>query len=120
MVILGVLAIYLSVIVSESENDAHQIAFGVLFFLVPIACLVGTLTLDSASARGIVGAGAAGFLLSFSVLAVFSVGYLLLVATVLAIAWVVRSRPERAGSSSIPTIAAFVIGAILPWGALLA
>jgi len=119
-VVAGVLVLYLVLISAESGNGVLQVGFVVLYFLVPIACLAGTLMLDSASARGIMGSGAAGFLLSFSVLAVFSVGYPLLIGAALTIAWVVRSRPERAGSSPIPTIAAFVVGAILPWSVLLA
>jgi hypothetical protein len=44
---------------------------------------------------------------------------LVLIAAALAIAWVVRSQPERGGSSPLPTLAAFVVGAILPWSLLL-
>jgi hypothetical protein len=115
VVVSGVLALFLVLISSEADNDAGQVAVAVLFFLVPIACLASTFTLHSASARGIAGGGAAGFLLSFSVLTVFSVGYLLLVGAVLAIVWLVRTEPERRGSSSFPMVVALVVGAIVPW-----
>jgi hypothetical protein len=42
-----------------------------------------------------------------------------LIAAALALAWVVRTQPEREGSSPLPTLAAFVVGAILPWSLLL-
>jgi hypothetical protein len=53
------------------------------------------------------------------VLSLPSIGLLVLIAAALAIAWVVRSQPERGGSSPLPTLAAFVVGAILPWSLLL-
>jgi hypothetical protein len=115
----GVLAVYLAVITSESDNDVARVAIAVLFLVLPIAGLVGALTLDSPSARGVVGAGAAGLLLSLGVLTLLSIGLLVLIAAALALAWVVRTQPEREGSSPLPTLAAFVVGAILPWSLLL-
>jgi len=119
-VVAGVLALYLVLISAESDNDVLQVGLVVLYFLVPIACLAGTLTLDSASARGIVGAAAAGLLLSMGMLAIFSIGLLVLIGAALAFAWVVRSQSEREGSSPLPMVLAFVVGAILPWSVLLA
>ena len=119
VVVAGVLALYVFLIAAESDNDAFGVALVVLYLLVPIAGLVGALTLGSASARGVAGAGAAGLLLSMGVLAIFSIGLLVLVGAVLAIVWVVRTQPEREGSSPLPTVAAFVVGAILPWSLLL-
>jgi hypothetical protein len=119
MVNVGVIAVYLSVITSQSDNDMGRVAIAVLYFSLPIVGLVGALTLDSPSARGVVGAGAAGLLLSMGVLSLPSIGLLVLIAAALAIAWVVRSQPERGGSSPLPTLAAFVVGAILPWSLLL-
>jgi hypothetical protein len=115
VVVAGVIALYAFLIAAESDNDAFGVALVVLYLLVPIAGLVGALTLGSASARGVAGAGAAGLLLSMGVLAIFSIGLLVLVGAVLAIVWVVRTQPEREGTSPLPTVAAFVVGAILPW-----
>jgi hypothetical protein len=53
------------------------------------------------------------------VLSLVSIGLLVLIAAALAIAWVLRSGPDRKGSSPIPTLAAFVVGAALPWGLFL-
>ncbi|MGH2630776.1 MAG: hypothetical protein ACRDHI_09485 [Actinomycetota bacterium] len=119
VVVAGVLVHYLSVIASQSTRELARVGFVVLLFLAVLACIAGTLILDSASTRGVVGAGAAGLLLSMSYLALFSIGLLLLVGAVLAIVWLVRTRSERRDSSPIPTIAAFVVGAILPWSLLL-
>jgi hypothetical protein len=116
---VGVLAVYLAVITSESDNDFGWVAIAVLFLFLPIVGLVGALTLDSASARGATGAAAAGLLLSMGVLAIFSIGLPVLVGAVLAIAWLLITHPERRGSSPLPTVAAFVVGAILPWSLLL-
>lgn len=119
MVVTGVLVLYLVLISGESDNDALGVALVVVYFLVPIAGLVGALTLDSASARGAAGAAASGILLSMGVLAIFSIGLPVLIGAVLAIAWVLITQPERRGSSPLPTVAAFVVGGILPWSLLL-
>jgi hypothetical protein len=116
---VGVLTVYLTVITSQSDNDVVRVAIAVVFLSLPIVGLVGALTLGSASVRGVAGAGAAGFLLSMGVLSLVSIGLLVLIAAALAIAWVLRSGPDRKGSSPIPTLAAFVVGAALPWGLFL-
>lgn len=116
---VGVLAIYVAVITSQPDNDLDRIGIVLLFLFLPIVGLVGALTLGSPSARGIGGSGAAGLLLSLGVLSLFSIGLLVLIAAGLALAWVVRSQPDREGSSPLPTIAAFVVGAVLPWSLLL-
>jgi hypothetical protein len=114
-VVAIVLAFYLFLISRESGNDLARVGFVAALFLAVLACLAGSVTLGTVSARGIAGAAAAGMLLSMSYLALFSIGLLLLVGAVLSIVWLVRTRSERRGLSPFPTIAAFVVGALLPW-----
>ena len=117
--LVGILAYYLFLIASQSFYDVVRVSSVVALFVVALSCEVGTMTLQSARARGIAGAIASGLLLSMAVLALFSIGLLLLVAGVLVTAWVIRTRSERRGLSRFPMIAAFVLGALLPWSILL-
>jgi hypothetical protein len=52
------------------------------------------------------------------VLAIFSVGLLLLIAGILMVVWLIRTSPERQGSGAIPSIAGFLAGVVLPWSLL--
>lgn len=117
--LVGILALYLFLIASQSTYDVVRVSSVVALFVVALVCEAGMITLRSARARGIVGACASGLLLSMAVLALFSIGLLLLVAGVLVTAWVIRTRSERRGLSGLPMITAFVVGALLPWSLLL-
>jgi hypothetical protein len=55
-----------------------------------------------------------------SVLALFSIGLLLLVGAIMSVVWLVRTRSERRGARAAPIVAAFGVGALLPWVILLA
>jgi hypothetical protein len=119
IVVVAVLAFYLFLISSQSTRDLGRVGAVIASFLAVLACIVGALMLETPSGRGIAGAGAAGLLLSMSVLALFSIGLLLLVGASLSIVWLVRTRSERRGVSGLPIVAAFGIGALLPWAILL-
>jgi len=119
LIVVAVLAFYLFLISSQSTRDLGRVGAVVALFLAVLACLVGALMLETPSGRGIAGAGAAGVLLSMSVLALFSIGLLLLVGAILSIVWLVRTRSERRDVSGLPIVAAFGIGALLPWVILL-
>jgi uncharacterized membrane protein len=120
VVVVAVLAYYLFLISSQSTRDLGRVGLVVALSLAVLACIAGGLLLDSPAGRGIAGAGAAGMLLSMSVLALFSIGLLLLVGAIMSVAWLVRTRSERRGVSSAPVVAAFCVGALLPWMILLA
>ena len=120
VVVVAVLAYYLFLITSQSTRDLGRVGLVVALFLAVLACIVGALVLGSPSGRGIARAGAAGMLLSMSVLALFSIGLLLLVGAIMSVVWLVRTRSERRGVSSAPLVAAFGVGALLPWMILLA
>jgi hypothetical protein len=119
LIVVAVLAFYLFLISSQSTRDLGRVGAVVALFLGVLACLVGALTLEAPSGRGIAGAAAAGLLLSMSVLALFSIGLLLLVGAILSIVWLARTRPERREVSGVPIALAFGIGALLPWVILL-
>jgi hypothetical protein len=115
LVVGAVLAYYLYLISSQSTRDLGRVGSVVGLFLAVLLCMCGTLTLESPSARGMAGAAAGGLLLSMSVLALFSIGLLLLIGAILSVVWLARTRPERRGHSRFPTFVAFGIGALLPW-----
>jgi hypothetical protein len=119
LIVVAVLAFYLFLISSQSTRDLGRVGAVVASFLAVLACTVGALMLETPSGRGIAGAGAAGLLLSMSVLALFSIGLLLLVGAILSIVWLVRTKSERRGVSSVPIVVAFCVGALLPWAILL-
>jgi hypothetical protein len=119
IVVVAVLAFYLFLISSQSTRDLGRVGAVVALFLAVLACIVGALMLETPSGRGIAGAGAAGLLLSMSVLALFSIGLLLLVGAILSIVWLVRTKSERREVSSVPIVVAFCVGALLPWAILL-
>ena len=120
IVVAAVLAYYLFLISSQSTWDLGRVGLVVALFLAVLACITGTLLLESPAARGIAGAGAAGLLLSMSVLALFSIGLLLLVGAIMSMVWLVRTRSERRDVSAASIVAAFGVGALLPWAILLA
>ena len=120
LVVMAVLAFYLFLISSQSTRDLGRVGAVVALFLAVLVCIVGALILETPSGRGIAGAGAAGLLLSMSVLALFSIGLILLVGAILSIVSLVRTRPERREVSSVPIVVAFGVGALLPWVILLA
>jgi hypothetical protein len=119
IVVVAVLAFYLFLISSQSTRDLGRVGAVVALFLAVLACIIGALMLETPSGRGIAGAGAAGLLLSMSVLALFSIGLLLLVGAILSIVWLVRTKSERREVSSVPIVVAFCVGALLPWAILL-
>jgi hypothetical protein len=106
LIVVAVLAFYLFLISSQSTRDLGRVGAVVALFLGVLACLVGALTLEAPSGRGIAGAAAAGLLLSMSVLALFSIGLLLLVGAILSIVWLVRTKSERREVSSVPIVVA--------------
>ena len=120
LVVVAVLAYYLFLISSQSTWDLGRVGLVVALFLTVLACIAGGLLLESPAGRGIAGAGAAGLLLSMSVLALFSIGLLLLVGAIMSVVWLVRTRSERRGVRAAPIVAAFCVGALLPWVILLA
>ena len=120
IVVAAVLAYYLFLISSQSTWDLGRVGLVVALFLAVLACIAGALLLESAAGRGIAGAAAAGLLLSMSVLALFSIGLLLLVGAIMSMVWLVRTRSERRGARAAPIVAAFGVGALLPWAILLA
>ena len=119
-VVVAVLAYYLFLISSQSTWDLGRVGLVVALFLTVLACIVGALMLETPSGRAIAGAGAAGLLLSMSVLALFSIGLLRLVGAIMSLGWLVRTRSERRDLSAAPIVAAFGVGALLPWAILLA
>ena len=120
IVIVAVLAFYLFIISSQSTRDLGRVGLVVAMFLAVLACITGALLLETPSGRGIAGAGAAGLLLSMSVLALFSIGLLLLVGAIMSVVWLVRTRSERRDANAVPVAVAFCVGALLPWAILLA
>ena len=120
VVVVAVLAYYLFLISSQSTWDLERVGLVVALFLAVLACIAGSVLLDSPAGRGVAGAGAAGLLLSMSVLALFSIGLLLLIGAIMSVVWLVRTRVERRGERAAPVVAAFGVGALLPWLILLA
>ena len=114
--IVGItIVLYVLIIVEQGGHEVGRVAFVVLVFLAALALLIATMSFRDAPARGISGAAAAGLLLSIGFLAIFSVGLPLLLAGVLMVAWLVRTHGERRESGWLPSIGAFILGAVIPW-----
>jgi hypothetical protein len=115
-VIVGATTVlYVWLIVEQGDVEVGQFALVLLLFLAAFASVIGALKFDSADARGVSGFGAAGILLSMGYLALFSVGLPLLVAGMLMVVWLVRTRNQRLGDGRLTSVSAFIIGAVLPW-----
>jgi hypothetical protein len=98
-----------------TRSDAGRVVAVFALFLLATACAVGTLVLRTPEARHLIAAAGTGLLVSLGVLALSSIGVILLVAAGMLIMAVAAGRPERRASSPIPVIAAFVLGAALPF-----
>jgi hypothetical protein len=110
------IATYVTVIVRQGTNsDLATVGFVIALLLIALTGSVCALALASPDARGVAAAGASGVLLSLGVLGLFSIGLLLLIAGVLLVMWLKRTRVQRGGSYRA-TVVAFLIGAVLPWG----
>jgi 4-amino-4-deoxy-L-arabinose transferase-like glycosyltransferase len=111
------IATYVTVIVRQGtdSSDVATVGFVIALLLIALTGSVCALVLASPDARGVAAAGASGVLLSLGVLGLFSIGLLLLIAGVLLVMWMKRTRAQRGGAYRA-TVAAFLIGAVLPWG----
>jgi len=110
------IATYVTVIVrQETTSDLATVGFVIALLLIALTGSVCALVLASPDARGVAAAGASGVLLSMGVLGLFSIGLLLLIAGVLLVMWMKRTRVQRGGAYRA-TVAAFLIGTVLPWG----
>ena len=110
------IATYVTVIVrQETTSDLATVGFVIALLLIALTGSVCALLLASPDARGVAAAGASGVLLSMGVLGLFSIGLLLLIAGVLLVMWMKRTRVQRGGAYRA-TVVAFLIGAVLPWG----
>lgn len=110
------IATYVTVIVrQETTSDLATVGAVIALLLIALTGSVCSLVLPSPDARGVAAAGASGVLLSMGVLGLFSIGLLLLIAGVLLVMWMRRTRPQRGGAYRA-TVVAFLIGAVLPWG----
>jgi hypothetical protein len=110
------IATYVTVIVRQGTNsDLATVGFVIALLLIALTGSVCALVLASPDARGVAAAGASGVLLSLGVLGLFSIGLLLLIAGVLLVMWMKRTRVQRGGAYRA-TVVAFLIGAVLPWG----
>ena len=110
------IATYVTVIVRQQTTpDLATVGFVIALLLIALTGSVCSLALASPDARGVAAAGASGILLSLGVLGLFSIGLLLLIAGVLLVMWMKRTRAQRGGAYRA-TVAAFLIGAVLPWG----
>jgi hypothetical protein len=116
VVVGATIALYLVIIVAQSERRWPRVALVLVLFAAALGCAVGASALRGAQARALAAAGGAGLLLSMGYLALFSVGLLLLIAGVMLVVWLARTRAERRGSSPAGSILAFVVGAVAPWG----
>jgi 4-amino-4-deoxy-L-arabinose transferase-like glycosyltransferase len=110
------IATYVTVIVrQETTPDLTTVGFVIALLLIALTGSVCALVLASPDARGVAAASASGVLLSLGVLGLFSIGLLLLIAGVLLVMWMKRTRAQRGGAYRA-TVVAFLIGAVLPWG----
>ena len=115
MIVGATTVLYVWIIVEQGEVEVGPLALVLFLFLSALACVIGALKFNNADARGISGFAAAGILLSMGYLALFSVGWPLLVAGMLMVVWLVRTRKQRRGHWWLPSISAFIMGAVLPW-----
>lgn len=110
------IATYVTVIVRQRTTpDLTTVGFVIALLLIALTGSVCSLVLASPDARGVAAAAASGILLSLGVLGLFSIGLLLLIAGILLVMWMKRTRVQRGGASRA-TLGAFLIGAVLPWG----
>jgi 4-amino-4-deoxy-L-arabinose transferase-like glycosyltransferase len=114
------IATYVTVIIrQETTSDLTTVGFVIALLLIALTGSVCALVLASPDARGVAAASASGVLLSLGVLGLFSIGLLLLIAGILLVMWMKRTRVQRGGAYRA-TVVAFLIGAVLPWGLALA
>jgi len=110
------IATYVTVIVrQETTSDVTTVGAVIVLLLIALAGSVCALVLASPDAKGVAASGASGVLLSLGVLGLFSIGLLLLIAGALLVMWMKRTSAQRGGAYRA-TLAAFLIGAVLPWG----
>jgi 4-amino-4-deoxy-L-arabinose transferase-like glycosyltransferase len=110
------IATYVTVIIrQETTSDLTTVGFVIALLLIALTGSVCALVLASPDARGVAAASASGVLLSLGVLGLFSIGLLLLIAGILLVMWMKRTRVQRGGAYRA-TVVAFLIGAVLPWG----
>ena len=111
------IATYVTVVVrQQTTSDLTRVGGLVIaLLLVALTGSVCALVLTSPDARGVAAAAASGVLFSLGVLAIFSIGLLLLMAGVLLVMWMKRTGVQRGGAYRA-TLVAFLIGAVLPWG----
>lgn len=115
----GTTVLYVWLIANESGNDLARVGAVLALFVLATGCSIGAAALPTPERRHLAAAGGTGILLSLGVLALFSVGLLLLVAAGLLIMAIAAGRGDRRESSKLLVIAAFVIGAALPWALVL-
>lgn len=118
MIVGATTVLYVWLIVEQGDVEVGPFALVLSLFLAALACVIGALRFHNADARGISGFAAAGILLSMGYLALFSVGLPLLVAGMLMVVWLVRTRNQRREHRWLPSISAFIMGAVLPWTVL--
>lgn len=111
----GATALYLWIIAGEGNNDPGRVALVAALLLIALAGAVGGAILPAATGRHLAAAGATGLLLSMGVLAIFSIGSLLLVSAGLLIVGIGAGRGPERHTPPLLVIAAFVAGAGLPW-----
>lgn len=98
-----------------TRSDAGRVAAVFALFLLATACAAGAVLLGTPEARHLSAAAGTGLLVSLGVLALSSIGVVLLVAAGMLIMATAAGRAERRTSSPIRVIAAFVLGAALPF-----
>ena len=107
--------LYLWIIAGEGNNDLGRVALVAALLLSALAGAVGGALLPTATGRHLAAAGATGLLLSMGVLAIFSIGSLLLVAAGLLIVGIGAGRSPERHTPPLLVIAAFGAGGGLPW-----
>ena len=117
ILVICVFALYLGIIVGQGEAEVGRVAFvGVLLSAVAACCVTAAVSHDD-RVRSRAAWARVGALLSLGVLAIFSVGLPLLVAGgLLTGAALKMGVPPGSGRGAV---AAFVVGALLPWSLLL-
>lgn len=119
-VAVGTALAYVVLISSEGERKDIGVAVFVTALIggAGAAAWVGAVTPDLAKKRILLGA-ATGALLSMGILAIFSIGLLLLVAGIVsAVAWV-RGMVAQGGASRLTAVGAFLAAAAAPFLLLL-
>jgi hypothetical protein len=115
-VIVGLTTVlYVAIMVSQDEGEFARVGFVVVLLATAIAGVVGSMTFGDLATRGAAAGFAAGVLISLGTLALLSIGLLLLIAGVLMVLWLTRTQEERRASGGRGrTVAACVVGAVLP------